>query len=95
MPGNCFLKTCSFKSNVTPPKTNIHTKNDGLEDVSPFKHGYIFWVSMLLFGGVSFVKSIVSSAFNVRFRDDFQGKDLPIEIIEVHDVKPSKGGSLI
>ena len=23
-----------------PLKTNIDTKNDGLEDVSPFKHGY-------------------------------------------------------
>ena len=28
----------SYKT--TPPKTNIDTKNDGLEDVSPFKHGY-------------------------------------------------------
>ena len=25
----------------TPPKTNIDTKNDGLADVSPFKHGVI------------------------------------------------------
>ena len=25
----------------TPPKTNIDTKNDGLEDVSPLKHGVI------------------------------------------------------
>ena len=24
----------------TPPKTNIDSKNDGLENVSPFKHGY-------------------------------------------------------
>ena len=24
----------------TPPKSNIDTKNDGLENVSPFKHGY-------------------------------------------------------
>ena len=27
---------------ITPRKTNIDTKNDGLEDVSPFKHAY-FW----------------------------------------------------
>ena len=27
-------------SGVAPPKTNIDTKNDGLENVSPFKHGY-------------------------------------------------------
>ena len=25
---------------ITPPKTNMDTLNDGLEDVSPFKHGY-------------------------------------------------------
>jgi len=25
---------------VTPQKTKIDTKNDALEDVSPFKHGY-------------------------------------------------------
>ena len=50
MPGNCFLKTCSFKSNVTPPKTNIHIKNDGLEDVSPFKHGYFGY--LCYFSGV-------------------------------------------
>ena len=24
----------------TPPKSNIDTKNDGLENASPFKHGY-------------------------------------------------------
>ena len=68
MPGNCFLKTCSFKSNVTPPKTNIHTKNDGLEDV------YIPCKNMAIWG------------IYVTFRGC---KDLPIE---VHDVKPSKGG---
>ena len=27
-------------SPITPPKTNIDTKNDGLEYVSPFKHNY-------------------------------------------------------
>ena len=26
---------------LTPLKTNIDTKNDGLENVSPFKHGYV------------------------------------------------------
>ena len=38
---------------TTPPKFNIDTKNDALENVSPFKHGYfdLFWVSMLVFGG--------------------------------------------
>ena len=38
----------------TPPKSNIDTKNDGLENVCPFKRGDfgIFWVSMLDFRGV-------------------------------------------
>ena len=32
---------------VTPPKLNIDTKNDGLENGSPFKHGYFrYLVSM-------------------------------------------------
>ena len=26
----------------TPPKTNMDTQNDGLENVSPFKYGH-FW----------------------------------------------------
>ena len=26
---------------TTPPKTNLDTKNDGLEDVFSFKHGYL------------------------------------------------------
>ena len=25
---------------TTPPKTNMDIQNDGLENVSPFKHGY-------------------------------------------------------
>ena len=24
---------------ITPPKTNMDTQNDGLEEVTPFKHG--------------------------------------------------------
>ena len=32
--------TCLWLVFVTPLKANIDTKNDGLEDVSPFKHGY-------------------------------------------------------
>ena len=28
----------------TPPTSNIDTKNDGLENVSPFTHGYFFGV---------------------------------------------------
>ena len=36
----------------TPQKTNIASKNNGLEDLSPFRYGY-FWVSMLVFGGVT------------------------------------------
>jgi len=87
MPGNCFSKTCIFKSNVTPPKTNIHTKNDGLEDVSPFKHDY--------FGYLCYFSGCKLCEINSQFRDDFQGKDLPIEIIEVRDVKPSKGEEVI
>ena len=31
---------CKSKINDTPQKTNIDTKNDCLEDVSSFKHGY-------------------------------------------------------
>ena len=27
-------------SKITPPKSNIDTKNDGFENESPFKHGY-------------------------------------------------------
>ena len=38
----------------TPPKSFINAKNDGLENVSPFKHGY-FGVSMLDFRGLVFV----------------------------------------
>ena len=34
-----------ISSLYTPPKSNIDIQNDGLENVSPFKHGY-FWVSM-------------------------------------------------
>ncbi len=30
----------SITKKTTPPKSNIDTKNDGLENVSPFKHGY-------------------------------------------------------
>ena len=26
--------------NLHPPKTNIDTQNDGLENLPPFKHGY-------------------------------------------------------
>ena len=33
------VQAVSFRED-TPPKTNIDTKNDGLENVSPFKHGY-------------------------------------------------------
>ena len=36
----------------TPPKTNIDTKFDGLEDVSPVKT-WLFWVAMLDFRGVA------------------------------------------
>ena len=37
---------------LQPPKTNIDTQKDDLENVSPFKHGY-FWypVSMSIFSG--------------------------------------------
>ena len=36
------------------PKTNIDTQNDGLEDLTPFKHSHfwIFLVVMLNFRGV-------------------------------------------
>ena len=34
----CFSK--SFTPPTTPRKTNIDTKNSGMEDVSPFKHGH-------------------------------------------------------
>ena len=33
---------------VTPQKSNIDTKNDGLENVSPFQT-WLFWISMLDF----------------------------------------------
>ncbi len=37
---------------ITLPEANMDTQNDGLEKVTPFKHG--IFVSMLDFWGVSF-----------------------------------------
>ena len=42
---------CFFK--YTPPKTNMDTKNDGLEKVTPFKKSFL--VSMLDFSGVMYI----------------------------------------
>ena len=36
----------------TPPKSNIDTKNDGLEYASSFKHGVILGINSLDFTGV-------------------------------------------
>ena len=40
----CFvhqpIKNGGWTYKITPPKTNIDTKINGLEDVSPFDHGY-------------------------------------------------------
>ena len=33
-----------LKQNIPPPKSKIDTKNDGLENVSPFKHGYFAYL---------------------------------------------------
>ncbi len=41
----------------TPPKINMDTKHDGLENVFPFKYGHfsdIFGIYSLNFGGVFF-----------------------------------------
>ena len=37
----------------TPPKSNIDTKNDCLENVSPFKHGYFGYLCSILGGGTN------------------------------------------
>ena len=34
----------------TPPKTNMDTQNDGLEKVTPFKHGVIFGIYVRFLG---------------------------------------------
>ena len=50
-----WARTCIFcylhPTTLRPPKSNIDTKTDGSENVSPFKHGY-FGLSMLDFRGV-------------------------------------------
>ena len=38
----CEKKTVRHCIILTPPKTNMDTQNDGLEKVTPFKHGN-FW----------------------------------------------------
>ena len=46
-----------FSFHLSPPlKTNIYTKNNGLEDVSPFKYGVILGIQPLIFGGVAPLK---------------------------------------
>ena len=40
----------------TPQKSNIDTKHDGLESVSPFKHGYLGYPRV--FGGVFPIKIV-------------------------------------
>ncbi len=47
-----------FGKYIDPPKTNIATQNDGLEKVTPFKHG-IFLVSTLDFWGVVKIEIVV------------------------------------
>ena len=49
----------------TPQKTNIDTHNDGLENVSPFNHGF-FWVSILDFMGVLPIYQCGSPWWGVR-----------------------------
>ncbi len=48
---NGYINTHSVSFLDTLPKTNMDTQNDGLEKVTPFKHGN-FWLSMLDFWGV-------------------------------------------
>ena len=38
------IQFCEYKHG-TPPKTNIDTQNDALENASPFKHGYFGYLS--------------------------------------------------
>ncbi len=44
----------------------MDTQNDGLEKVTPFKHGNFWYISMLDFWGVSFAGEISVAARNVR-----------------------------
>ena len=39
-------------SMFTAPKSNIDTKNDGLENVSPFKHGNFGYLYVRFRGGI-------------------------------------------
>ena len=48
MPDSLHLQPQGAIPKPTPPKSNIDTTNDGLENVSPFKHGnfgYLCWIS--------------------------------------------------
>ena len=53
----------------TPPKSNIDTKNDCLENVSPFKHGYFGYLCSIL-GGVPTCPFFLFLFFCVRFYTD-------------------------
>ena len=48
----CASSTSDRKKD-TPPKTNMDTQNDGLEKVTPFKHGN-FWYQFVRFLGCMF-----------------------------------------
>ena len=42
--GKFFQPIISKDINGTPPKTNMDTQNDGLEKVTPFKHGNCWYL---------------------------------------------------
>ena len=43
------------KTEFTPQKSNMDTKNDGLENISPFKHGVILGIQPLVFRGLDLI----------------------------------------
>ena len=51
-----------FMKPDTPQKSTIYTKNNGLEDVSPFKHGYVGYSSYVRFKGCTSIQIIPFSA---------------------------------
>ena len=65
------LPNCLCGGYVTPPKSNIDTTNDGLENVSPASNMASFWVSLLDFRGGTLYSSLLCHAnFNCNRNDD-------------------------